>query len=69
MIEVIAVTRDVVIILASVLITGAVLVAGRAVLGLAQRAEELRVDVAANVVSPIKRGLRILHRVGRGGRV
>lgn len=68
MLEAIQVLRDIVIILAGIVITGMVVLVGRAVLDLVRRAEDLRLfvgDVASGVANPIKGVLLVMNRIAR----
>ena len=69
MIEAVQVIRDVVIILAGVIITAVVLIVGRAVLGLARKAEDMRllaVDLVTGVAHPVKSVALAIGRLAGG---
>ena len=66
MIEVIAVIRDIAIILGFIILVGVAIVVLKVVLDLAQKAEDVRLHaraVVAGVMNPVKGGLLILRRL------
>lgn len=69
MLDAIQAIRDVVIILSGILITATVMLVGRAILGLARRAEDMRlvaIDIVSGVANPIKGIGLAVGRITRG---